>query len=107
MGFMSGGFGIVLLLMTMRRLFLWWPLHPAGYVLLGGTWGGLIPYWFPVFVSWCIKALLLKFGGIGGYRKAAPLFLGLVLGDKALWGIWSIVSLVLDVKISMIMEFMF
>ncbi len=101
-GFMTGGFGFVLLLMAMRQLFFWWPLHPAGYVLLGGTWGGMIPYWFPAFVSWSIKAVLLRFGGIGGYRNAAPLFLGLALGDQGLWGVWSIVSLVLQVRIPLV-----
>lgn len=101
-GFMSGGFGLVLFLMAMRRAFFWWPLHPAGYVLLGGTWGGMIYFWFPLFVSWLIKALILRYGGIGSYRKAAPLFLGLVLGDKVLWGAWSIVSFVLNMKIPMV-----
>ncbi len=101
-GFMSGGFGFVLLLMAMRRAFFWWPFHPAGYVLLGGTWGGMIYFWFPLFVSWTIKALILRYGGIGAYRKAAPLFLGLVLGDKVLWGVWSIVSFILNLKISIV-----
>ena len=101
-GFMTGGFGFVLLLMAMRRAFFWWPFHPAGYVLLGGAWGGMIYFWFPLFVSWSVKALVLRYGGVGAYRKAAPLFLGLVFGDKVLWGVWSIVSFVLNMKISMV-----
>ncbi|MBM3237147.1 hypothetical protein FJZ31_12720 [Candidatus Poribacteria bacterium] len=99
-GFIFGGLGFVFFLMVMRRLFFWWPLHPSGYVLAGASWGGMIYFWFPVFFSWLIKSLLLKHGGIGAYRKAAPLFLGLVFGDNVLWSAWSIVSLAFNIGIS-------
>ncbi|MFC1714641.1 DUF6785 family protein [Candidatus Poribacteria bacterium] len=99
-GFMFGGFGFVAFLMTMRRLFFWWPLHPSGYVLAGASWGGMIYFWFPVFITWLTKSILLRFGGLGTHRKAAPLFLGLVLGDYVLWTIWSIISISLNTPIS-------
>jgi hypothetical protein len=99
-GFMFGGLGFVTFLMTMRRLFFWWPLHPSGYVLAGASWGGMIYFWFPVFITWLIKSILLRFGGLGTHRKAAPMFLGLVLGDYVLWTIWSIISLSFNTPIS-------
>jgi len=99
-GFILGGLGFVFFLMIMRRLFFWWPLHPSGYVLAGASWGGMIYFWFPVFFSWLIKSLLLRHGGIGAYRKAAPLFLGLVFGDNVLWATWSIINLSFNTGIS-------
>jgi len=50
-----------------------------------------------VMVSWLIKLILLKYGGIKVHRKAVFFFLGLVLGDFSLRSIWSIVSLILNV----------
>jgi len=96
-GFMFGGMGFVYFLYLMRTRFLWWPLHASGYVLSGASWGGMIYFWFPVMVSWLLKALILKFGGLRSFRRLAPLFLGLVLGDYIPRSIWSLVSLVLNV----------
>jgi len=96
-GFMGGGLFFVFFLQAMRTRFLWWPLYPSGYVLSGASWGGMIYFWFPVMVSWSIKSLILKYGGLKIHRKAIFFFLGLVLGDFTLRSIWSIVSLILNV----------
>jgi len=72
-------------------------LYPSGYVLSGGGWGGMIYFWFPVMLSWFIKSLILKHGGLKTHRKAVYFFLGLVLGDFTMRSIWSIVSLILNV----------
>ena len=95
--FMSGGLGFVVLLYVMRTRFLWWPLHPSGYVLSGASWGGMIYFWFPVMLSWLAKSIILKHGGRGAHRKAVPFFLGLVLGNYIPRSISSIVSLVFDI----------
>ncbi len=97
LGFVGGGFLFVLLLQAMRTRFLWWPLHPSGYVLSGAAWGGMIYFWFPVMVSWFIKSLVLRYGGLKSHHKAIFLFLGLVLGDFTLRSVWSIVSLIAKV----------
>jgi len=97
LGFVGGGFLFVLFLQVMRTRFLWWPLYPSGYVLSGGAWGGMVYFWFPVMVSWFIKSIILKYGGIKSHHKAIFFFLGLVLGDFTLRSIWSIVSLIVKV----------
>ena len=76
-------FGILftLFLAWMRSEFLWWPFHPAGYLVSGSF--GLFRLWLPIFVSWLIKVLLLRYGGLRAYRRALPFFLGLVLGEFA------------------------
>jgi len=86
--------------------FIWWlrtrfsllPFHPAGYAIASSTWtfGWL---WFSVFVSWAIKTILLKFGGIGAYRKALPFFLGLLWGEFIVGGIWVLVRLFFNVRV--------
>ncbi|MBC8458099.1 MAG: hypothetical protein H8D67_08910, partial [Deltaproteobacteria bacterium] len=86
--FMGGGFLFVFFLYAMRTRFLWWPLHPSGYVLSGASWGGMIYFWFPVMVSWLIKSVILRYGGLKAHRKGIPFFFGLILGDYIPRSIW-------------------
>ncbi|MFQ6041584.1 MAG: DUF6785 family protein [Candidatus Poribacteria bacterium] len=86
--FMSGGFGLMLILTLLRRRLLWWTLHPVAYPL-ASSWT-MSWMWFPIFISWLIKRLLLKYGGIAAYRRAIPLFFGLILGEFFIGGIWNI-----------------
>jgi hypothetical protein len=78
------------------RIFPLWPLRPAGYAVASSTWtfGWL---WFSVFISWTTKVIILKFGGIGLYRKALPLFLGLLLGEYIVGG--ACIRLLLGVQV--------
>jgi hypothetical protein len=62
-----------------RTHFIWFPLHPVGFVV-SSTWG-MNPFWFSVFLSWVIKYSILKYGGLRTYRRNMPLFLGLILGE--------------------------
>jgi len=87
-GFMSGGFSLVLMLSFLRRRLLWWSLHPVAYPL-ASSWT-MNWMWFPILISWLIKRTLLKQGGIAAYRKATPLFFGLILGEYFVGGMWNI-----------------
>ena len=90
---MFGGFVFTGTLWWMRRLFPLWPFHPAGYAVASGslTFSWL---WFSILVSWAAKVVILKVGGIGLYRKALPLFMGLILGEYMVGGAWVIVRLI-------------
>ena len=90
---MSTAFGFIFVLggTVLRFRFLWWPLHPLAYPLAGYQFFAHL--WFPFLVSWLIKAPLLRYGGIRAYRKALPLFLGLILGDFVLGTMWGIMGL--------------
>jgi len=44
-------------------------------------------------VSWTVKVIILRVGGIGLYRKAVPIFLGLILGEYIVGGAWVIIRL--------------
>jgi len=91
--FMSAGFLFTLFLLWMKRRFLWWPFHPLGYAVTQGDWA--ITYiWFPIFISWFIKSIILKYGGIRSHRSAMPIFLGLILGDFVMGATWGLIGLV-------------
>src|SRR5207245_2235800 len=75
----SCGAAVVLFLSFMRGQFIGWPFHPAGYIASGHY--GLMRLWLPIFVTWLVKSLLLRYGGLPAYRRALPLFFGLVLGE--------------------------
>jgi len=42
--------------------------------------------WFPLFIAWVIKGLILRHGGLKQYRKLVPLFMGLMLGEFMVGG---------------------
>ena len=84
-------------LMFLRRQFIWFPFHPAGYAL--GLSAGMVWVWSAVCVGWFIKAVLLKFGGLRIYRQAAPFFVGLILGDYLTGTFWSLVGAVFEIPV--------
>jgi len=75
----SFGALFVVALTVFRTHFIWFPLHPVGFVV-SSSWG-MNPFWFSVFLSWLIKYSMLKYGGLKVYRRNIPLFLGLILGE--------------------------
>lgn len=95
LGFIGVGFLFTLFLMAMKSRFLWWPFHPAGYVLTTGE--GMVYSWFAVFISWALKFVILRHGGAKAYRKAVPFFLGLILGEYVVACSWSILGIVLKI----------
>jgi hypothetical protein len=80
--------------MFLRHRVVWWPLHPAGYVL--GTGFGIDDYWFAMVLSSGIKFVVLRSGGVGAYRKSLPFFFGLILGDYLLACGWALLGVILD-----------
>jgi hypothetical protein len=68
-------------------------LHPLGYAV--GMTNSMEYMWCPFLIAWALKAITLRYGGIGLYRSALPFFLGLILGDyviPALWGLWGMLT---------------
>ncbi len=88
------GFSITVILIVLRAIFLRFPLHPLGFVMVMSYAN---PIWGPFLIVWVIKGLILRVGGMGAYRKAIPFFLGLVIGHFFTAGvIWGSVSLIND-----------
>ena len=88
--YMLGGLIFTFILMAMRMRFVWWPFHPAGYALAISF--AMDYFWFAFFVSWLIKLILIRSGGLKMHRRASPFFLGLILGDYVLGSIWAILG---------------
>jgi hypothetical protein len=92
-----GSFLFTLGLATMRARFLWWSLHPLGYAV-ANSWGGIADIWTCVVIGSLVKWTLLRYGGLGMYRKTLPFFLGLILGDFVVGGFWLLFGLMANVK---------
>ena len=72
------GIALYMLMMLARYVFFWWPLHPIGLVAVASDSMRFV--FLPFFLAWLIQTILIRFGGGGLYRKAQPLFLGLLVG---------------------------
>jgi len=88
------GLGLTFLLMLMRMNIFWWPLHPAGFAI-SSSWSMNV-FWFSILVSSVLKLIILKHGGMGTHRKVTPFFLGLILGEFIVGGIWSLIGISID-----------
>ncbi len=86
--YVIGGAVMVLGLRMMRGAFLWWPFHPAGYALAVSF--AMDYFWFAFFVSWLIKLVIVRFGGMKTHNAGVPFFLGLTLGDYVCGSLWAI-----------------
>ena len=84
------GAAIMTLLMVARWLYVWWPLHPLGYAI-GPIWI-IDALWFNMFLAWLIKIVVLKYGGVGLYRRTRPFFMGMILGYFTPAGFYLIVD---------------
>ena len=93
----GSGLVTVIFLTVMRKRFLWWKLHPAGYAISNSR--DINYLWFSIFISLLAKWALLKYGGIKRYQQIRPLFLGLILGDYIIGSIWTIVGDVVHTRI--------
>jgi len=96
LSFTSIGLIFVLAIMAFRLKFLWWPLHPVAYPLAGAYYFNNL--WFPFFLAWLIKWLLLRVIGPRGYRNAVPFFFGLILGEFVMGSLWGIGGLLTSTR---------
>lgn len=87
------GLAITGVLLFLRARFLRFPIHPMG-LALASTFG--YHTWFPLFLAWLCKVLVLRLGGARLYRVASSAFLGLAVGHfvtaGAVWGLTGIVN---------------
>ena len=95
--FTGVGFAFTWLMSMIRTRFLWWPLHPVGYVI-AGRWGiGRIL--IPLMLASTVKWATLRFSGIHGYRRSIPFFFGLILGDFVVGSLWATIGILTHVPV--------
>ena len=91
-GWISTGVGgsVMAGLMLARHNFLWWPLHPLGFAVSAISLTNYLT--LSVVAAWLIKTIILKYGGPGLFHRARPFFLGLILGQFFVAGIWLVID---------------
>lgn len=83
--------------LTLLRLRFWgFPFHPIGYAI-SSSWA-IHLVWVPLLIAWIAKGLTLRFGGLHGYRRLLPFFLGVILGDCVMGALWGLVSLAFNIR---------
>lgn len=78
------------LLVFAHRTLFWWPIHPVGFIICSVGWTDRL--WLTIFLAWLAKLLLVKFGGGRAYRRARLFFLGMILGQFTVAGVWATVD---------------
>jgi len=84
------GCAITLLLIGVRRVAVWFPLHPVGYALASCHDNYM---WFPALVNCVVKASVIRIGGQRLYRRLVPGFVAFTLGHFFSVGVWSFIGL--------------
>jgi hypothetical protein len=69
-----------------HRSFLWWPLHPMGYLMAYG-WQ-ITALWFSFLIGGLIVAFINRFLGARTYWQLRPLFIGFIVGEAVAAALW-------------------
>jgi hypothetical protein len=85
-------------MMLARSRFLWFPLHPLGY--LAAFSFGISKLWLSFFVGWATKTLIMRFGGSSSYISVRPFMIGLILGNLTSMVLWMLLGFRLGSQIS-------
>ena len=85
---MAVGAAIMGALLVAHRSLYWWPIHPVGFLICSVYWSDVL--WFTIFLGWLTKLLVVKIGGNRLLRKARRFFLGMILGQFSVAGLWAI-----------------
>ena len=89
------GAGWVALSMYLRTMFFWFP-HPAGYIMLINPL--LTQLWFPFFMGWAFKKIVVKYGGKSTFDRVRDFFIGIIVGELLAITICTIISLIFKVN---------
>ena len=76
--FMGIGGATTAFVAALQYRFAWWPIHPVGMAIGAGETTGYAA--FSIFITWIIKSLIIKLGGIQAYRRWRAFFVGIMVG---------------------------
>ncbi len=91
--FTSVGAAFMWLLIFVQTRFLWWPVHPLGFVM--GSTGTARILWFSFFLGWLIRRLVQRYGGYAPYRRLVPMAIGVVVGEYITAGAFTLLDAVI------------
>lgn len=89
--FMLVGAAVMMFLVMGYHLFIWWPLHPIGYLTTYSSAMRIL--WFSFFIGWLCNTLVLRYGGVNQFKEVRRMFIGLVVGDMVMALFWLMVGL--------------
>jgi len=58
----------------LRSRVAWWPFHPIAIAFPNNR------YAFCVFLSWMVKVVVIRFGGVSLYRRSLSFWYGVIVG---------------------------
>jgi hypothetical protein len=76
--------------------FIWWPLHPIGYLTTYSSAMRIL--WFSFFIGWLVNTLVLRYGGVAQFKEARRFFIGMIVGDMVMALAWMIAGLFSPVR---------
>ena len=92
--FAAAGAVAMLILVVCYHRFIWWPIHPIGYLTAYSSAMRIL--WFSFFVGWMCNALCMRYGGVALFKKLRFFFIGLIIGDFLMGGLWAVVGMFSD-----------
>ena len=90
-GFAAAGAVAMLALVVAYQRFYWWPIHPLGFLTMYSSAMRIL--WFSFFLGWLFNHLTMRYGGIVLFKRVRLLFVGLILGDFLMGGIFALIGL--------------
>lgn len=91
------GASLAIWLGVMRHHFAFFPFHPLG-LAMNLTWSWAMTFlWMSILVGSVIKMLTLKYGGLKLYQRFIPFFVGAMLGEFVVGGLWTLVGMLFGV----------
>lgn len=83
--------GIIMFLLVLGyHSFIWWPLHPIGYLTAYSSAMQIL--WFGFFIGWLSNTLVLRYGGANLFREVRRLFIGMIVGDMVMAAVWLLIG---------------
>jgi hypothetical protein len=76
--------------------FIWWPLHPIGYLTTYSSAMRIL--WFSFFIGWLVNTLVLRYGGVAQFKETRRFFIGIIIGDMVMALAWMIAGLFSPVR---------
>jgi len=93
LGAIGLGAFLTLVLQSLRTRFVAFPLHPVGYAIASSYTSSFL--WTTASITWLFKLILLRYTGLRGYYRAAPFFIGLLLGEFVIGSLISLIGVLL------------
>ncbi len=98
-GMMAVGVGLVatVALMALKMQIVGFPLHPVALpIACAWVTDGFLP---AIFITWLVKALIMRYGGLRLHQQALKFFLGVIIASSTVVFLRTIIACIADVQL--------